>query len=98
MGVYYRPPDQEEEVDEAFYRQLQAASQLQALVLMEDFNHPDMTWEDHTARHTQSMRFQQSTDDNFSDASGGGTNKERCSAGPCTNKQGGTGWECEGWG
>ena len=22
MGVYYRPPDQEEEVDEAFYRQL----------------------------------------------------------------------------
>jgi len=27
VGVYYRPPDQEEEVDEAFYRQLQAASQ-----------------------------------------------------------------------
>jgi len=27
VGVYYRPPDQEEEVDEAFYRQLQAGSQ-----------------------------------------------------------------------
>jgi len=27
VGVYYRPPDQEEEVDEAFYKQLQAASQ-----------------------------------------------------------------------
>jgi len=26
VSVYYRPPDQEEEVDEAFYRQLQAAS------------------------------------------------------------------------
>ena len=26
-GAYYRPPDQEEEVDEAFYRQLQAALQ-----------------------------------------------------------------------
>ena len=36
VGVYYRPPDQEEEVDEAFYRQLQAASQSQALVLMGD--------------------------------------------------------------
>jgi len=34
VGVYYRPPDQEEEVHEAFYRQLQAASQSQALVLM----------------------------------------------------------------
>ena len=44
VGVYYRPPDQEEEeVDEAFYRQLQAASQSQALVLMGDFNHPDLS-------------------------------------------------------
>jgi len=57
VGVYYRPSDQEEEVDEAFYRQLQAASQSQALVLMGDFNHPDISWEDHTARHTQSRRF-----------------------------------------
>ena len=43
VGVYYRPPDQEEEVDEAFYRQLQAASQSQALALMGDFNHPDLS-------------------------------------------------------
>jgi len=35
MGIYYRPPDQEEEADEAFYRQLKVASQSQALVLME---------------------------------------------------------------
>jgi len=38
VGVYYRPPDREEEIDEAFYKQLQAASQSQALVLMGDFN------------------------------------------------------------
>ena len=25
VGVYYRPPDQEEEVDEAFHKQLEAA-------------------------------------------------------------------------
>jgi len=65
VGVYYRPPDQEEEVDEAFYRQLQAASQSQALVLMGDFNHPDINWEDHTTRQVQSRRFLQSIDDNF---------------------------------
>jgi len=41
-GAYYRPPDQEEEVDEAFYTQLKEASQSQALVLIEDFNHPDI--------------------------------------------------------
>jgi len=65
VDVYYRPPDQEEEIDEAFYRQLQAASQSQALVLMGDFNHPDISWEDHTARQMQSRRFLQSIDDNF---------------------------------
>jgi len=36
-----------------------------ALVLMGDFNHPDGSWEDHTASHTQSRRFLQSIDDNF---------------------------------
>ena len=57
VGVYYRPPDQEEEVSEAFYKELKAASQSQALVLLRDFNHPDISWEDHTARHMQSRRF-----------------------------------------
>ncbi|GAB0182838.1 hypothetical protein GRJ2_000749100 [Grus japonensis] len=65
VGVYYRPPDQEEEVDEAFYRQLEVASQSQALVLMGDFKHPDICWKNNMARHTQSRRFLQSTDDNF---------------------------------
>jgi len=64
-GVYCRSPDQEEEVDEAFYRQLQAASQSQALDLMGDFNHPGICWEDHTARHTKCRRLLQSKNNNF---------------------------------
>jgi len=63
VDVYYRPPDEEEEVVEAFYKQLKVASQSHALVLMG--NHPDISWEDHTARHTQSARFLQSTEDNL---------------------------------
>jgi len=65
VGVYYRPPDQKKEADHAFYRQLKVTSQSQGLVLMGEFNHPDICWEDHTARHTQSRRFLQSIDDNF---------------------------------
>jgi len=65
VDVYYRPPDQDEEVDGACYRQLKVASQSQALVLMGDFNHPDICWKDHTARHTQSRKFLQSNNDNF---------------------------------
>jgi len=62
-GVYYRPPDQEEEVDKAFNTQLKVASQSQALVLTGDFNHPDICWKDNTARCTLSRRFLQNTGD-----------------------------------
>ncbi|GAB0209507.1 mitochondrial enolase superfamily member 1 [Grus japonensis] len=65
VGVYYRPPGQDEEVDEAFCRQLEVASQSQALVLMGDFHHPDICWKGNTARYVQSRRFLQSIDDNF---------------------------------
>lgn len=44
VGVSYRPPDQEEEVDEALYRQPEAASCPQALIL-------NIYWRDNTAGH-----------------------------------------------
>jgi len=56
---------QEEEVDEACYKKLKVASQSQVLVLAGDFNHPDISWEDHTVRHMRSWRFLQSIDGNF---------------------------------
>jgi len=65
VGVHYRSPDQKEKADEALFRQLKVASQSQALVLMGDFNPPDISWEDHTARHMQSWRFLHSSDDKF---------------------------------
>lgn len=39
-GAYYRSPNQEDEVGEVFYRQLEVASQPWALVHMGNFNHP----------------------------------------------------------
>ena len=65
MGVCYRPPDQEDRAEEALYRQIGAASRSQALVLMGDFNHPNICWRDNTAGHKQSRRFLECVDDNF---------------------------------
>lgn len=65
VGVYYRPPDRAEEADEAFYRQLRAPSQLQALVVVGDFHFPDVCCKDYLARQPQSRRFLQYLDDNF---------------------------------
>ena len=65
IGVYYRPPDQGEAVDEAFLLQMQKASCSRALVLVGDFNHPDICWKDHTASCKRSRKLLESTDDNF---------------------------------
>ncbi|GAB0206950.1 hypothetical protein GRJ2_003160600 [Grus japonensis] len=65
VGVCYRPPDQGDRADEALYRQIGAASRSQALVLMGDFNHPDICWRDNAAEHKQSRRFLECVDDNF---------------------------------
>ena len=42
VGVCYRPPNQDDETDEVFYEQLAEAAQSPALVLMGDFNFPDI--------------------------------------------------------
>ena len=66
VGVYYRPPDQEEEVDETFYKQLEVASQSQALVLLGDFSYPDICRISNMVRHTCSRWILQCTEDYFS--------------------------------
>ncbi|CAM4672926.1 unnamed protein product [Lepidochelys kempii] len=63
VGVCYRPPDQRDEVDEAFFRQLTEATRSHALILMGDFNFPDICWESNTA--VQSRKFLESVGDNF---------------------------------
>lgn len=65
VGVYYRPPDQDKEVDEVFYGRLEVVSWSQALVLLRHFNHPDIFWRDNMAQYTQSWKFLQITEDNF---------------------------------
>jgi len=40
MGAYYRPSDQGEPTDDAFFLHLQKASCSQFLVLLGNFNHP----------------------------------------------------------
>ncbi|GAB0204485.1 hypothetical protein GRJ2_002914100 [Grus japonensis] len=64
-GVCYRPPDQGDRVDEVFYRQLGAPSCSQALILMGDFNHPNICWRDNKVGHKQSKRFLECVGDNF---------------------------------
>ncbi|KAK4824521.1 hypothetical protein QYF61_016101 [Mycteria americana] len=65
VGVCYRPPNQDEETDELFYKQLGEASRSLALVLVGDFNMPDVCWKYNTAERKQSRRFLERVADNF---------------------------------
>ncbi|RMC01239.1 hypothetical protein DUI87_22188 [Hirundo rustica rustica] len=65
LGVCYRPPSQEEEVDNLLYKQLKNVSGWSARVLVGDFNLPDICWELHTAERRQSRKFLACMEDNF---------------------------------
>ncbi|PKU32130.1 dtw domain-containing protein 2 [Limosa lapponica baueri] len=65
VGVCYRPPDQSDSEDAALYKQIGAASRSHTLVLMGDFNHPDICWKDNTAGHKKSRKFLECVNDNF---------------------------------
>ncbi|XP_051640625.1 uncharacterized protein LOC127469851 [Manacus candei] len=65
VGVCYRPPNQDDEDDEFFYKQLADVSKSPALVLVGDFNLLDVCWELHTAEKRQSRRFLECIEDNF---------------------------------
>jgi len=57
LGVCYRPPNQDEEVDKTFCKRLAEVSQLLVVVLVWDFNLPDVFWKYNTAERKQSRRF-----------------------------------------
>lgn len=65
VGVYYRPPNQEELADEALLLQLQETSCSQSLILLEDFRHLDVCWESHITGSKQFRRLLESIEDIF---------------------------------
>jgi len=65
VGVCYRLPDWENRVDETLYKQIGAVSHSQNMVLIGDFNHPDICWMDNIAVHQKSKSFLECVDDNF---------------------------------
>jgi len=62
VDVCYRSPDQKDKKDEALYKQIGVASYSQNMVLMGDFNHPNICWKDNMAVHQKSKRFLECVD------------------------------------
>lgn len=65
LDVSYRSPHEEDEIHEALFGQLTEVSRSKALVLMWDFNHPDICQDSNTEVHRQSRKFWECVGDNF---------------------------------
>lgn len=65
VEVSYRPPNEEDHVNEALYQQIEAASLSQALDFMGDFSHPDIYWKNSTAVYRWPRRFLECLGDSF---------------------------------
>ena len=65
IGIYYRPPDQVEPVDGAFFLQLQEALRSQMFIPLGDFSHPDICCKSSMANCKQSRRILVWIEDNF---------------------------------
>lgn len=65
VGVYYRLPSQDKYATKLFYEEIRDTSKSTALVLMGDFNLPEIKWEHHTAGTNQARRFLNNLDDSF---------------------------------
>lgn len=53
----YRPPSQDDDVEELLFKELRDTSRSSTLVLKGDFNLPDVHWEYHTADRNRYRRF-----------------------------------------
>ncbi|KAJ7417868.1 hypothetical protein WISP_62321 [Willisornis vidua] len=65
QGVCYRPPSHDEDADELFFKELRDTSKSTALVLVGDFNLPEINWQHHTADTTWARKFPKNVDDNL---------------------------------
>lgn len=65
VGVCCRPPNLDEEAHEILYKKLGEVSQSLALVLVGDFNLPDVCWKYNTAEKKQSRIFLESVEKIF---------------------------------
>ncbi|GAB0210376.1 hypothetical protein GRJ2_003503400 [Grus japonensis] len=65
VGICYQPPKQDDKANKAIFGSLKQASGQQNLVLMGDFNYPDICWKNITAAHTSSIEFLECVEDCF---------------------------------
>ena len=65
LGVYYRPPNCQREIEEQIWRQILARCKTHRLVVVGDFNFPHIDWNSFSARGVDGAEFVRSIQEDF---------------------------------
>jgi len=65
VGTCYRSPTWDGKAQETIFGSLKQASGQQNLVLMGDFNYPDISWKNNSAAHMEAFKFLECVEDCF---------------------------------
>ena len=65
IGVCYRPPNVNEEVETQLFAQMERAAEAGTVIIMGDFNYPEIYWSNGTAGTVKGQQFIMLLQDNF---------------------------------
>ena len=65
LGVYYRPPNSQREIEEQICRQILARCKSNRVVVVGDFNFPYIDWDSLSARGVDGAEFVRSVQEGF---------------------------------
>ncbi|XP_062920044.1 uncharacterized protein LOC134354760 isoform X1 [Mobula hypostoma] len=65
MGLYYRPPNSQRELEEQICREIADNCRKQKVVVVGDFNFPHVDWDSHTVRGLDGLEFVKCVQESF---------------------------------
>ena len=65
MGLYYRPPNSQRELEEQISREIADSCKKHKVVIVGDFNFPHINWDSHTVKGLDGVEFVKCVQENF---------------------------------
>ena len=61
IGLYYRPPNSRREIEEQICKEITDSSKKNRVVIVGDFNFPNIDWDSHSIRGLDEEKYNNST-------------------------------------
>ena len=65
IGLYYRPPNSRQEIEEQICKEITDSSKKNRVVIVGDFNFPNIDWDSHSIRELDGEKFVECIQEEF---------------------------------